>query len=664
MIGRYEILQLLGRGAMGLVYKARDPLINRVVAIKVVATSAALPPEAQAEFKERFFREAQAAGNLRHRNIVTIYDVGEEDGLPFMAQEFVDGKSLAQHLKERGKLPLREALTVAKQVSEGLAYAHEQGIVHRDIKPDNILLDSKGRAVITDFGVARIAASDLTRTGEVLGTPTFMSPEQVLGKPLDGRSDLFSLGVVLYVMVSGQRPFKGDTISSVCYHVVHSPPEPPVGRLSVPPEVSLLLEKLLAKAAESRYARAEEAAKTMDEILDRTTALSSEEMVGAQGPPPTKGVTLPAGGTLPSRPSEPMRAEPPPLRPRGPLFYAGIVLGGLLVFIVAMGILVAIVKYAKSGRIEDQRPTLEAANKPSSSETPPADAGTEQTGTPAEETRGEGPPVHAPSLAVQKGATATAARTSPAQLSLLVSGPLLSGELKVYSDEKLQIQKPFTGGEGRGGKTGFLMVEHIVLPPGAHDLRFSVGSSSPGPYYAEMHRTFQFTQGKELILSVKTLGRPARLEVEAVRAEDLPASLSPYFGSERKPFDVQALLVAGQNPQAGAQESAEVLFVAAGPFERGELTIFVNGEVRSRESIEAFLRRDGRAGFLLQKEVPVQPGDYDLRVVLRASRPGRFLGEGRRQVTIKEGQRIKLRVLPQRFPAHLSIEEIPVESPE
>jgi eukaryotic-like serine/threonine-protein kinase len=210
-IGRYEILEVAGQGAMGVVYKAKDPFIGRTVAIKVMSAAVSLRPDEQEEYRQRFFREAQAAGRLRHDNIVSIYDVGYEGGAPYMVQEYLEGQSLSSRLKETGPLPLGESVSILRQVADGLAYAHEQGIVHRDIKPDNILVDAKGKAVITDFGVARFSTSDLTRTGEVLGTPHFMSPEQVIGEPVDGRSDLFSLGVIFYLMLSGQRPFQGDT---------------------------------------------------------------------------------------------------------------------------------------------------------------------------------------------------------------------------------------------------------------------------------------------------------------------------------------------------------------------------------------------------------------------------------------------------------------------
>ncbi|MEJ2369043.1 MAG: serine/threonine-protein kinase, partial [Acidobacteriota bacterium] len=252
-IGRYTILSVIGRGAMGVVYHARDPLIGRELAIKTITLSEHLPPAEKEEFKQRFFREAQAAGALRHPNIVTIYDMGEQDGVPFIAMEFLEGTSLAQRLKEGPAPGPEEAVDIARQVAEGLSYAHGQGIIHRDIKPDNILIASGGRAVIADFGVAHMNASDLTRTGEILGTPFYMCPEQVLGGPPDCRSDLFSLGVVFYQMLAGKRPFRGESISAVCYQIVHGSPEPPSPDAPIPAELVPILDKLLAKKPEDRY---------------------------------------------------------------------------------------------------------------------------------------------------------------------------------------------------------------------------------------------------------------------------------------------------------------------------------------------------------------------------------------------------------------------------
>jgi serine/threonine protein kinase len=252
-IGKFEVLSLIGRGAMGVVYKARDPYIGRLVAVKRISLSDLIPDEQKAEFKERFFIEARAAGGLRHPNIVTIHDVDEADGAPFMAMEFVEGGSLAKLMKERGVLPVDQAVAIVRQVALGLAYAHERGVIHRDIKPDNILMDQGGRAVITDFGAAHLTTSELTRTGEVLGTPHYMSPEQVVGDAIDGRSDLFSLGVVFYLLLTGRRPFKGDTITSVCYHIVHSPPEPVPGTLPLAEKTASILRRALAKNREDRF---------------------------------------------------------------------------------------------------------------------------------------------------------------------------------------------------------------------------------------------------------------------------------------------------------------------------------------------------------------------------------------------------------------------------
>jgi len=304
-IGRYEILSLIGRGAMGVVYKARDPYIGRVVAVKRISLGELIPEDRQAEFKQRFFQEARAAGNLNHPNIVTVHDVGEADGIPFMAMEFIDGESLSSLMKSRGALPLSLGVSITRQVALALAYAHERGIIHRDIKPDNILVDHGGRAVVTDFGAARLQSSELTRTGEVLGTPHYMSPEQILGDKLDGRSDLFSLGVVLYLMATAKRPFKGDTISSICYHIVHSAPDPPPPDRRLPREVVTVIQRLLSKSKEGRYASGVDLVKALD-------ALEGSE--GAMGAPsPTETLEIP---TPPPAPLSATTAGQPPSPPR------------------------------------------------------------------------------------------------------------------------------------------------------------------------------------------------------------------------------------------------------------------------------------------------------------------------------------------------------------
>src|SRR5579863_2572205 len=209
--GRYEILGELGRGAMGIVYKARDPKINRVVAVKTISL-AGQPPEEEQEYRERFVHEAEAAGRLSHPGIVTIFDVGEEPETraPYIVMEFVAGQSLDKLLlsKEDRKLTVEKALQLALEVAEALDCAHGQGVVHRDVKPANILLTEDGHAKIADFGVAKLNFANATATGRTLGTPAYMSPEQLNGDPVDGRSDLFSLGVILYAVVTGYKPFQ------------------------------------------------------------------------------------------------------------------------------------------------------------------------------------------------------------------------------------------------------------------------------------------------------------------------------------------------------------------------------------------------------------------------------------------------------------------------
>ncbi len=226
--GRYEILAELGRGAMGVVYKARDPKINRVVAVKTVSL-AGQSPEEEREYRERFFREAEAAGRLSHPGIVTIFDVGEEPETraPYIVMEFVGGQSLDKLLSRNDhKLPLETALQLTLELAEALDCAHGQGVVHRDLKPANILLTEDGHAKIADFGVAKLNLANHTLAGRALGTPAYMSPEQLNGEAVDGRSDLFSLGVVLYTVLTGYRPFQGNSAITVSFKVVNRDPLP------------------------------------------------------------------------------------------------------------------------------------------------------------------------------------------------------------------------------------------------------------------------------------------------------------------------------------------------------------------------------------------------------------------------------------------------------
>jgi serine/threonine-protein kinase len=263
--GRYEILTELGRGAMGVVYKARDPKINRVVAVKTFSLEGQ-PPEEEREYRERFFREAEAAGRLSHPGIVTIFDVGEEPETraPYIVMEFVGGQSLDKLLaRDDHKLPLETALQLTLELAEALDCAHGQGVVHRDLKPANILITEDGHAKIADFGVAKLNLANHTLAGRTLGTPAYMSPEQLNGEAVDGRSDLFSLGVVLYTVLTGYRPFQGNSALTVSYKVVNREPVPAtVLDTDLPVGLDYIIGRAMAKDPAQRYQRG------MEMVLD------------------------------------------------------------------------------------------------------------------------------------------------------------------------------------------------------------------------------------------------------------------------------------------------------------------------------------------------------------------------------------------------------------
>jgi serine/threonine-protein kinase len=268
-LGRYNIIGELGQGAMGTVYKAVDPLIDRVVAIKTINLSLAL--DEKDEYESRFYQEAKAAGRLSHPNIVTIYDVGKTDDIAYIAMEFLQGRELRNVLNDGKRMSVEQVINIVAQVAQGLAYAHEHGIVHRDVKPSNIMIVRDGHVKITDFGIARMASAAVrTQTGMVLGSPKYMSPEQVVGKLTDQRSDIFSLGVMLYEMLTGQAPFAGENINAIMYQTLNSVPPPP-STLSpaVPEMLNFIVAKALAKKLEHRYQDAKEFASDLYACRER-----------------------------------------------------------------------------------------------------------------------------------------------------------------------------------------------------------------------------------------------------------------------------------------------------------------------------------------------------------------------------------------------------------
>ncbi len=293
-IGRYEILEELGHGAMGTVYRAKDPAMDRVVALKTII-SMVLASEQGGDFRERFYREARAAGALTHPGIVPVYDVGEHEGSPFLVMEFISGKTLADTIKRGERMTLDRVCEIGQKIAEALGYAHQHGVVHRDIKPANILLTSKEshgieRPKITDFGVAKMAAGSTTLTGQILGTPAFMPPEQITGSPIDGRADIFSLGVVLYWLTTGEQPFPGESMTAVSYKVVHTEPVPPRKlNPSIPAKLEHVILKCLSKNPDERYQTGEDLARDLGELRTGTVVAVLQSPPGyapaAQGDP-------------------------------------------------------------------------------------------------------------------------------------------------------------------------------------------------------------------------------------------------------------------------------------------------------------------------------------------------------------------------------------------
>ena len=291
-VGRYEITGELGRGAMGVVYKALDPTIGRTVALKTMRLDVH-GLDAQ-EMVRRFQNEARAAGVLNHPNIVTIYDAGEQDGIFYIAMEFIEGTTLHELLTEKRVLATEEVLQYTRQISRGLDYAHSNGIVHRDIKPANIMITANGTVKIMDFGIAK-SGGQVTNTGQVLGTPNYMSPEQVKGRQLDGRSDLFSMGVILYEMLTGEKPFVGQNVTTIIYKIVNETPITPRDLdVTVHPGLSAIVTKALAKAPDDRYQTCADLVRDLENYkLAGPVRTGSTGAIGLVSTPPEKTVVLP-----------------------------------------------------------------------------------------------------------------------------------------------------------------------------------------------------------------------------------------------------------------------------------------------------------------------------------------------------------------------------------
>ena len=285
-LGRYKIISELGQGAMGVVYKAVDPIIDRTVAIKTINLN--LSRQELEEYEARFQQEIKAAGRLNHPNIVTIYDVGKTESVAYMAMEFLEGKELKDMIALGQVPPADQVVDIITQVADGLSFAHGQDIVHRDVKPSNIMVMKGGIAKITDFGIARLPNSAVkTMTGLILGSPRYMSPEQVIGKAIDARSDIFSLGVVLYEALTSVAPFDGDNVNAIMYATVNTTPPPPSSHnRQVPGMLDLIVAKAMAKLLEDRYQSIKELADDLREVRRQMDSSRPREALKAMTSPP------------------------------------------------------------------------------------------------------------------------------------------------------------------------------------------------------------------------------------------------------------------------------------------------------------------------------------------------------------------------------------------
>jgi len=380
-IGKYEIVATLGKGSMGVVFKARDPLIDRFVAIKIIRTEADGLEEQ--EIKQRFRREAQAAGRMHHANIVSVYEYGEDENGAFIAMEFIEGKTLAQALAEGRRFDLEEIVNIMSSLLSALDYSHRLAVIHRDIKPANIMLTAEGEVKVADFGIAGLESSTLTRTGMMMGTPSHMAPEQLLGQRADARADVFSAGGVLYQLLTGQRPFHG-TLASVMHQVAWVDPEMPSARNpEVPPAFDAVVAKAMAKRPEDRYQSAvafRDAIRAVFRGLDETRrhSISATSGAKAQAATATPAVDAPSNASAPASVSPRAASDPtipliqPPRRDGSKRARGGrrwTLIGGIAAGLVAIGVALGVLKpQGQESARPEAKPQAEAARAPAVAE--------------------------------------------------------------------------------------------------------------------------------------------------------------------------------------------------------------------------------------------------------------------------------------------------------
>jgi eukaryotic-like serine/threonine-protein kinase len=433
--GRYQIVKKLGAGAFGEVFKAKDRVLGRMVAIKTIRLEGlAAAGASQDEMVDRFKREAQVSAQLKHPNIVTIYDVGEADGKYYLAMEFIDGVGLEKVISSAGRLTVERAASIAAQVADGLDFAHKNHVVHRDIKPANIMIESGDRVKVTDFGIAKTLNSGehLTMTGSLLGTPSYMSPEQARGGEIDGRSDLFSVGCVLYEMLAGQKAFRGESITALIFKIITEEP-PPLHTLdpSIPGEVVSIISKALSKAPETRFQSGRELFDALQpftragstptmRVAETPTQKSSPNLMATTVTPPTMGAktpptvvsTTPPPRATPPPPPRATTAPPPPVAQASPRPAKSSSNLGLFVFLGMAFLAVVAVAGAAGWYFFLRKPPQVAEASPTPETLAPAT--TVAAPPPVTVTQGTAPPPPEPPVATQPPQTQPPTRTADA----------------------------------------------------------------------------------------------------------------------------------------------------------------------------------------------------------------------------------------------------------
>lgn len=472
-LGRFEILQELGAGGMGVVYKGRDPKINRLVALKVIRNLAGSRSSDAEQALQRFYVEAQSAGQLSHQNIVTIYDVGEEDTkdgkVVYIAMEFLDGKGLDHYIENDLFPSLADKVKIIRQIAEGLDYAHKRDIVHRDVKPANIMVTQDGVPKLTDFGLARFSDSSLTMSGTILGTPNYMAPEQVQGKKVDARSDFFALTTIFYEMLTSEKPFAGDTITTVIYRVVNEEPIPP-SKLN--PEISTSFDAFIAKGLtknrDKRFQNGGEYLRALEALYAEVTGLAPAGAASAVFAPGDNGATMALDAKKAREASSPRLAVTPPKSGGNTML-----IGGAAAGIVALG-LAGYLVFGGSGTKEEPNEVaaVEQPAEPVKTETAAPAAPVAVAAAPV------APPAPAPAPVAAKPAPAPAqpAAPAPAQMVKAVEpaapAPAM-GYLTITTEPK--SAEVFLGGKF----LGLTPINKLKTRAGAQDLRITKNGYAP-----------------------------------------------------------------------------------------------------------------------------------------------------------------------------------------